>query len=65
MLAKRQQEILDFLSTFDQDNGFMPSTREIQQHFGFASHLRALERKGAIRLHPRKARAIAMLPFFN
>lgn len=43
----------------------MPSTRDIQQHFGFASqtaamsHLRALERKGAIRRLPGKARAVA------
>lgn len=42
----------------------MPSTREIQAHFGFASqtaamsHLRALERKGAIKRHPHKARAV-------
>lgn len=42
----------------------MPSTREIQIHFGFASqtaavsHLRALERKGVISRQPNKARAV-------
>jgi repressor LexA len=42
----------------------MPSTRDIQQHFGFASqtaamsHLKALERKGAIRRLAGKARAV-------
>ena len=42
----------------------MPSTREIQSHFGFASqtaavsHLRALEKKGAIVKEERKARAV-------
>jgi len=42
----------------------MPSTREIQQHFGFSSqtaavsHLRALERKGVIKRLPGKARAV-------
>ncbi len=42
----------------------MPSTREIQEHFGFASqtaavsHLRALERKGAIKKLAGKARAL-------
>ena len=42
----------------------MPSTREIQTHFGFASqtaavsHLRALEKKGAIVKEERKARAV-------
>jgi len=43
----------------------MPSTREIQHYFGFASqtaaisHLRALERKGIIQRLPGKARAVA------
>lgn len=42
----------------------MPSTRDIQQHFGFASqtaavsHLRALERKNVIKKLPGKARAL-------
>lgn len=42
----------------------MPSTREIQRHFGFASqtaamsHLRALEKKGVIQRHAGKARAV-------
>ncbi len=42
----------------------MPSTREIQHHFGFASqtaavsHLRALEKKGVIKKLPGKARAL-------
>lgn len=45
----------------------MPSTREIQQQFGFASqtaalnHLRALERQGAIRRQPGKARAVSVV----
>lgn len=45
-------------------DGLMPSTREIQHYFGFASqtaamsHLRALERKGAITRLPGKARAV-------
>ena len=41
-----------------------PSTREIQEHFGFASqtsvmqYLAALERKGVLQRHARKARAL-------
>jgi repressor LexA len=44
----------------------MPSTREIQHYFGFASqtaamsHLRALERKGAILRYPGQARAVVL-----
>ncbi|MGC6465255.1 MAG: transcriptional repressor LexA [Akkermansiaceae bacterium] len=63
-LTKRQQELLDFLKLSQSENGLMPSTREIQAHFGFASqtaamsHLRALERKGVIVRLPGKARAV-------
>ncbi len=63
-LTKRQQEFLDFLKLSQSKNGLMPSTREIQAHFGFASqtaamsHLRALERKGVIVRLPGKARAV-------
>jgi repressor LexA len=63
-LTQRQQEILDYLHTSQRQTGVMPSTREIQHFFGFASqtaamsHLRALERKGAIQRLPGKARAV-------
>lgn len=63
-LTVRQQQVLDFLRNYQADEGVAPSTREIQEHFGFASqtaamsHLRALERKGALRRSPRKARAV-------
>lgn len=63
-LTKRQQEILDYLRMSHRDTGIMPSTREIQHYFGFASqtaamsHLRVLERKGVIQRLPGKARAV-------
>jgi repressor LexA len=64
MLTTRQQELFDFLRGYQRREGVMPSTRDIQQHFGFASqtaamsHLRALERKGVIRRLAGKARAV-------
>lgn len=63
-LTERQQEILEYLKSESRTTGIMPSTREIQHYFGFASqtaamsHLRALERKGAIQRLPGKARAV-------
>jgi repressor LexA len=63
-LTARQQELLDYLRGYQRTNGVMPSTRDIQRHFGFSSqtaamsHLRALEKKGAIRRHPNMARAV-------
>lgn len=63
-LTQRQQEILDYLRLSQRQTGIMPSTREIQHFFKFASqtaamsHLRALERKGVIQRLPGKARAV-------
>ncbi|MCH2331270.1 MAG: transcriptional repressor LexA [Roseibacillus sp.] len=65
-LTGRQQELLDFLRESHRKTGGRPSTREMQSHFGFASqtaamsHLRALERKGAINRLPGKARAVVL-----
>ncbi len=64
MLTERQQQLLDFLRQYHTEHGLMPSTREIQNHFGFASqtaavsHLRALEKKGVIQRVAGKARAL-------
>ncbi|MFT5109172.1 MAG: repressor LexA [Pseudoalteromonas tetraodonis] len=66
MLTKRQQEVYDYLKDYHQSTGLMPSTREIQRHFEFASqtaavsHLRALEKKGVIQKHAGKARALVL-----
>ncbi len=63
-LTERQLELLNFLRDHQHQHGVMPSTREIQRHFGFASqtaamsHLRALEKKGVIQRHAGKARAV-------
>jgi len=54
MLTERQEEILDFIRSHQQEHGIPPSTRSIQKHFGFGSqnsamsHLRALATKGAV-----------------
>lgn len=63
-LTKKQQAVLDYLKAEHRRSGLIPSTREIQAHFGFASqtaamsHLRALERKDAVIRLPGKARAV-------
>jgi repressor LexA len=57
-LTDRQKEVLDFVRDRRLATGRMPSTREIQRFFGFASqtaavnHLKALERKGFLRRLP-------------
>lgn len=63
-LSRRQNEILAFIRDRVQEDGLPPTRAEINRHFGFSSpnaaqsHLRALERKGAVRLNPRLARGI-------
>ena len=57
-VTQRQREVLEFVREWRSRKGKMPSTREIQRHFGFASqtaavnHLKALERKGFLRRMP-------------
>jgi repressor LexA len=66
-LTNRQHEVLAFIEDAMTQIGVMPSTREIQEHFGFASqtaavnHLRALEKKGVIHRYAGKARAMALV----
>lgn len=65
-LTARQGEILEYIELCQERTGVVPSTREIQEHFGFASqtaamnHLKALEKKGAIVRQPGKARALVL-----
>ena len=64
MLTERQRNVLDFIQREQREKGITPSTREIQSHFGFASqtsvmqYIVALERKGFLNRHARKARAL-------
>ncbi len=64
MLTRRQKHVLDFIQSEQRGKGITPSTREIQKHFRFASqtsvmqYLAALERKGFLSRHARKARAL-------
>ncbi len=64
MLTPGQQKILEFIESEQRASGLTPSTREIQEHFGFASqtsvmqYLATLERKGFLQRHARKARAL-------
>src|SRR5437899_4066746 len=64
MLTERQRSVLDFIQREQRDTGITPSTREIQNHFGFASqtsvmqYITTLERKGFLNRHARKARSL-------
>lgn len=65
-LTKRQQNVYDFIAKTISDHGYPPTRVEIAQALGFRSpnaaeeHLRALERKGAIRMVRNTSRGIRL-----
>jgi repressor LexA len=67
-LTKRQREILSFLGSYSEANGYAPSFEEIAGQFNYNSlatvheHLSNLERKGYIRRSYNESRAIEILP---
>src|SRR5688500_16214291 len=67
-LTKRQREILDFLTSYSEQNGYAPSFEEIARQFNYSSlatvheHLTNLERKGYIKRSYNESRAIEILP---
>lgn len=66
-LTRRQAEILQFIRQSIRRQGYPPTRNEIAERFGFRSpnaaedHLRALDRKGAIRLEPGVSRGIRVV----
>lgn len=65
-LTKRQQQILDFIRSFTEKNGYPPSVREIGKELGLSSsatvhaHLAALETKGFIHKSGSKSRSLTL-----
>jgi len=66
-LTTRQAEILDFIRENIEHTGMAPTRAEVALRFGFksknaaADHLRALEQKGYLKLHPELSRGIQLL----
>jgi repressor LexA len=65
-LTNKQRKILEFVISFTQNHGYPPTFREIGEHFGFRwsasrAHLKAVERKGFIKLIPSRSRGIEIL----
>ncbi|MEK7401733.1 MAG: transcriptional repressor LexA [Gemmatimonadota bacterium] len=67
-LTKRQREILTYLDSYSEQNGYAPSFEEIAEHFNYNSlatvheHLSNLERKRYIKRSYNESRAIEILP---
>ncbi|SHH17448.1 transcriptional repressor LexA [Thermosipho atlanticus] len=65
-LTRKQQRVLDFITSFIQQNGYSPSIRDIAKHFkltprGAHIHVIALEKKGYIKKNSNKSRSISLV----
>ena len=65
-LTARQQEILDFLKGFIEKNSYPPTIRETAKAFsisvkGAYDHIKALEKKGVIKLQENRSRALEIV----
>jgi len=67
-ITKRQKEVIDFLSSFTQRNGYSPSYEEIASGLGLTSlatvhkHVTNLQNKGLLQRAHNRSRSIDVLP---
>lgn len=65
-MTERQEGVLEYLRRYAARFGYPPTIREIGDNFGILwaaarNHLKALEKKGFIRLRPQRSRGIEIL----
>jgi repressor LexA len=66
-LTNKQQEVLDFIVKFREENQYSPTVGDIMRGLGYKSvpaakvHVAALIRKGKIRTTPNVSRSIVVL----
>jgi SOS-response transcriptional repressor LexA len=70
-LTLRQKNVLDMITAYQNDHGYTPTQKEIQEIMGFASpntitvHLNALKKKGRLIVIPGVSRGIRLLGKLN
>lgn len=65
-ITERQQEVLDFISSFTKENNYPPTVREIGEHFGISlravqDHIAALQKKGFLSQTQKRARSLNVI----
>lgn len=66
-MSNRQKEVYDYIKAYVKQNDLSPHVIEIKQHFGYAAHstviqhLKALEKKGYIKVAYKQKRGIHLL----
>ena len=65
-LTSRQKEVLDFIASYHEEHAYPPTIREIAERFsisvkGAYDHVKALEKKGYLRLGENRSRALELI----
>ena len=65
-ITERQQEVLDFISSFTKSNNYPPTVREIGEHFSISlravqDHIAALQKKGYLSQTQKRARSLNVI----
>ena len=65
-ITDRQKEVLNFISSFTEENAYPPTVREISDHFGISlravqDHIIALQKKGFLSQSQKRSRSIRVL----
>ena len=65
-ITDRQKEVLTFISSYTDENGYPPTVREISEHFEISiravqDHILALQKKGFLSQSQKRARSIRVL----
>jgi repressor LexA len=64
--TRKQRDMLEFIASYQREQGVSPTLEEIGQHFGISrvtafQHVNALEKKGAVARRAREARSLEIL----
>ena len=65
-ITDRQQQVLDYIVDYTEENSYPPTVRDISEHFGISlraiqDHIAALQKKGYLSQRERKARSLKVL----
>lgn len=65
-ITARQQEVLNFVASFTEENNYPPTVREIGEHFSISlravqDHLNALQKKGYLGQTQKRSRSLRIL----
>ncbi len=66
LLTERQKDFLEFIEEFMREKPYSPTIREIADHFGMSvkgayDHIKAIEKKGYIRVGENRSRSIELV----